>query len=153
MTVNTPHQGDCLFLQIWPKIKECSLPPGSARVSKPNDLWRCILDLFYQSAGFSLWISFLYYYVFGGNITCVWYSGSRCPPGGGAARWAGLRHRFSSGRNINNAGTWGESSIWARPLCCWGDRTLTPPVYNPSHGATAACRARLTNTRNFSPPK
>lgn len=50
MTVNAAHQGNCLFLQIWPRIKECSF--FQALYVRPNQmtsediLWICYIFIF-----------------------------------------------------------------------------------------------------------
>lgn len=84
MTVNMPHQGDCLFLQIWPKIKECSLPPGSACVSETKRP----LKMYF---GFVLSERWLFFMNFFSLLLCFWWEHNLCmvqwqqvsPRGGG----------------------------------------------------------------------
>ena len=78
MTDNTALQGDCLWLQIWPKIKECSLL--QALYVCPNQMTSEDILLICYIRALAVFL-FIYLFIFRGYITCVWYSGGRCPPG------------------------------------------------------------------------
>lgn len=85
MTNNTAHHGDCLFLQIWPKIKECSFL--QALYVCPNQMTSEDILLICSIRALTILYGVFFLFLCG-NITCVWYSGGRCPPGGGEMSWA-----------------------------------------------------------------
>ena len=80
MTDNPAHQGDCLFLQIWPKIKERSLL--QALYVCPNQTTSEDILLICSIRAPAILYYFFFIFYFCGNITCVCHSGGRCPPGG-----------------------------------------------------------------------
>lgn len=87
MTNNTAQQGNCLFLQIWPKIKEHSFL--QALYVCPNQMTSGDTPLICYITALAILHIFIFFYFLCGNITCVWYSGGRCPLGGGRMSRAG----------------------------------------------------------------
>lgn len=113
MTNNTASQRDCLFLQIWLKIRKCSFL--RALYVCPDQMTSKGFDLLYQNTSYSFYMLFCFlgfFFLWIYNLCMVQWQ--QVSPRG----WQDEQHRSSTGWNINNMRTWGESSIWARLVQC-----------------------------------